>query len=382
MEVLMPRTQQGGNGNGRKGGGGPWGQSPQGGREQPDLEDILKRGQSRIREAWPGGGIGQGFLYLIALIALLFAGYYGFAARIEPDEVGIVTRFGKYDRTLPSGLNFRLPPPIEEVFTPKVTAVNRMEIGFERSSDPRSNYTGHDKPEESQMLTGDENIADIDFTVFWRIKDARDFLFNIADGFDFLNGESAQTVHDVAESAMRDVVGKSDIQRIQTLDRVSTEDAVRSLMQKTLDSYKAGIEITNVQMQKADPPSEVIDAFRDVQAAKIDFERAQNEAQAYANKVIPEARGDAERIRQEAQAYRDKIEAEAIGQADRFSKVYASYKLSPDITRKRLYLETMERIFSETDKIILDQRVQGSGIVPYLPLSGLPKASGADAGGQ
>jgi membrane protease subunit HflK len=378
----MPWSTQGG-GGGRKGGsGGPWGNSPDGGGsgDPPDFEDMLKRGKERFREAMPGtGGGGGGLIGIVALVALLAAAFYLFTVRINPDELGIVTRFGKYDRTLSPGLNFRLPPPVEEVFAPKVTVVNQLQIGFKGSTDPRNNYTGRDIPEESLMLTGDENIVDVDFTVFWLIKNPQDFLFNIKDGREFLDSGQAQTVHDVAESAMREVVGKNDIQPILTQDRVKTEDSVRALMQRTLDAYKAGIEVSQVQLQKVDPPGEVINSFRDVQAAKIDFERAQNEAQSYSNKVIPEARGDAERIRQEAQAYREKIEAEAIGQADRFTQVYNAYKLSPEITRKRIYLETMQRVFANMSKIIIDQK--GQGVVPYLPLGDLGKPV-QPAGGQ
>ena len=376
----MPWSNQGGNG-GRKGGGGPWGQGPSSGGQQPDLENILKRGQDRIRQSMPGGGMSRGLMLFLGLIALVVAAFYMFTVRINPDEVGIVTRFGKYDRRVLPGLNFRLPPPIEEVYTPRVTVVNRLEVGYTRSPDSRTGTSNVERPEESLMLTGDENIVDINFTVFWRIREAPEFLFNIQDGFRFLDDGSAPTVHDIAEASMREIVGKSDIQPILTQDRVKTEDAVKVLMQKILDSYKSGVEVTEVQMQKVDPPGEVIDAFRDVQAAKSDYVTLQNEAEKYAKKVVPEARGDAERIRREAEAYRDKIEAEATGQADRFMKVYQSYKQAPDITRKRIYLETLEKVFSNMDKIILGQGTQGQGVVPYLPLNELANG-GKTKGGQ
>jgi modulator of FtsH protease HflK len=363
----MPWSNQGG-GGGRKG-GGPWGQSPDGGGgKQPDIEDILKRGQDRIKDVMPGSGGGQGMMWIVGILGLLAAAFYGFTVRVQPDELGIVTRFGKFDRQLTPGLNLRLPPPIEEVFTPKVTVVNRLEVGTGRSGDVNG---------QSLMLTGDENIVDVEFTVLWRIKDPQAFLFNIKDGRDFLNNRQSVTVRDVAESAMREIIGKNDLTPILTQERVKNEDAVRGLMQRTLDSYGSGIEITQVQMQKVDPPTEVIDAFRDVQAAKIDFETAQNNARSYANKVVPEARGDAQRIRQEAEAYREKIEAEAIGQADRFTKVYEAYKLAPDVTRKRIYLDTMQRVFSNMDKIIIDTKGGGNGVVPYLPLNALTKQTTA-----
>ena len=368
----MPWSNQGGGGR-KSGGGGPWGQSPEGGGNgrQPDIEDMLKRSQDRIKDVLPGGGGSRGMFWVVTLLGLAALAFYGLTVRVGPDEKGIVTRFGKFDREVNPGLNFRLPPPIEEVYTPKVTVVNQLQVGYGRASDSSG---------ETLMLTGDENMVDVDYTVFWRIKDPQAFLFNVRDGREFLATRQAETVKDVAESAIREVVGKNDITPILTQDRVKNEEAVRGNMQKILDSYKAGIEITQVQMQKVDPPGEVIGAFRDVQAAKTDFERAQNEAQSYANKVVPEARGDAQRIRQEAEAYREKIEAEAIGQADRFTKVYEAYKLAPDVTRKRIYLDTMQRVFSNMNKVIIDQKGGGGGVVPYLPLDSLEKRSTTTAG--
>ncbi|MBV8746844.1 MAG: FtsH protease activity modulator HflK, partial [Xanthobacteraceae bacterium] len=225
-----------------------------------------------------------------------------------------------------------------------------------------------DVADESLMLTGDENIVDVNFTVLWRIKPngAADYLFNIQ------NPEG--TVKAVAESAMREVIGRSEIQPILTGARQNVETAVQDLMQKVLDNYQAGIQITQVQMQKVDPPQQVIDAFRDVQAARADAERAQNEAQTYANQVVPQARGNAARIEQAAEAYKEQTVAEATGQASRFLQVYEQYKKAPDITRERLYIETMERILQGSQKIILDAAQSGSagaGIVPVLPLNDL-----------
>ena len=217
------------------------------------------------------------------------------------------------------------------------------------------------------MLTGDENIVDIDFVVFWRIKDAAQYLFNIQ------NPDS--TVKEVAERAMRAVVGQSNIQPILTEARQKTEQSVQKLMQTILDSYGAGIRIDQVQLQKVDPPAEVIDAFRDVQAARADKERLQNEAYSYANRIVPEARGEAERILQAAEGYRQQAVAEASGQTSRFLKVYDEYKKAPDVTRRRMFLETMERVFGGTDKIILDSK-GGSGVVPYLPLDQLQRGKG------
>jgi len=235
-----------------------------------------------------------------------------------------------------------------------------------------------DVPEESLMLTGDENIVDVDFSVLWRIdpkpESVGKFLFNIQ------NPEG--TVKAVAESAMREVIGRSEIQPVLTGARQTTETAVQELMQKTLDQYSAGILVQQVQMQKVDPPQQVIDSFRDVQAARADLERAQNEAQTYANKVVPEARGKVAQILQGADAYKSQTVAEATGQTSRFSKIYDEYKKAPDVTRKRMYLETMERVLGGTDKIIIDSSGQsGGGVVPYLPLNELARRPQTQSGG-
>ena len=372
-------------GGGGGGGGGPWGQGPWGqnqggpGQQQPDLEEILKRSQDRMKQVMRGGGGLPGpLMFLIVAAGLLAVAFYAFTFTVRPDEQGIVLRFGKYDRWVPPGLHYRLPYPVEEVLLPKVTRENSIEIGL-RSIGQRGGVATRDVPEESLMLTGDENIVDVDFVVFWRIKTggpdakssqtgAEQYLFNIQN--------PEVTVKEVAESAMREVVGQNDIQPVLTGARQKTEAAVEDLMQKTLDAYGSGIQITRVQLQKVDPPGKVIDSFRDVQAARADQERLQNEARAYANKVVPEARGDAERILQGAQAYREQTVAEAVGQAARFQKVFDEYKKAPDVTRKRMFLETMERVLNGTDKIILDQSGQGTGVVPYLPLGELGKKSG------
>jgi membrane protease subunit HflK len=305
---------------------------------------------------------------LIGLLAVVAAGlilFFGFTVRVNPDELGIVLRFGEYVRQLTPGLNFRWPYPIERVELPKVTRINRIEIGMRGSSDSRdATTTTRDIPEESLMLTGDENIVDVDFVVFWRIANAPDYLFNIQ------NPEG--TVKAVAESSMREIVGQSDIEPILTEARAKTEADVQGLMQKMLDGYGAGVQVTQVQLQKVDPPAQVIDAFRDVQAARADQERSQNEAEAYANKIIPEARGEAERILQAAQGYRDQVIAESQGQGDRFTKVYEQYKKAPDVTRQRIFIETLEKVLGEADKVIIDDKA-GTGVVPFLPLTEFTK---------
>src|SRR6478736_148376 len=346
----MPWTNQGGGGPWGSGGKGPWGSGPQSpGPTPPDLEEILRRGQDRLRRVLPGGNLGGRGLALIALGVLALWGFSGFF-RVEPDELGVVLRFGKQVREVQPGLNYHLPYPIETVLTPKALRVNKIDIGMRVVDDLRRGTTIRDVPEESLMLTGDENIVDVDFSVLWRISikpnGVEDYLFNIQ--------QPEGTVKAVAESAMREVIGRSTLQPILTGARQNIETAVHELMQKVLDNYGAGVQITQVQLQKVDPPSQVIDAFRDVQAARADSERSQNEAQSYANKVVPEARGRAAQITQGAEAYRDQTVAEAKGATSRFLQVYDEYKKAPDVTRQRMYLETMERLFGGTDKIILD----------------------------
>ena len=344
---------------------GPWGSGPQSqGPKPPDLEEFLRRSQDRLRGLMPGNLGGRGFA-LIAVAAVVLWGFSGFF-RVEPDELGVVLRFGQFVREVSPGLNYHLPYPIETALTPQALRVNKIDIGF----DLRRGSTMRDVPEESLMLTGDENIVDVQFSVLWKVKPNRvgDFLFNVQ--------QPEGTVKAVAESAMREVIGRSNIQAILTGARQATETAVQELMQKTLDDYGAGVLVQQVQLQKVDPPTQVIDAFRDVQAARSDLERAQNEAQTYANRVVPEARGRAAKILQDAEAYREQTVAEAKGQASRFSQVYEQYKKAPDVTRRRIYLETMERVLGGTDKTLIDTGGPSPGVVPYLPLQNLPPRSG------
>jgi modulator of FtsH protease HflK len=365
-------NQSGGGGPWGSGSRGPWGSGPQqpGGSRPPDLEEFLRRSQDRLRGFLPGNLGGRG-IALIALVVVVLWGFSGFF-RVEPDELGVVLRFGKFTREVQPGLNYHLPYPIETALTPQALRVNKLDIGMRSVEDVRRGTSVRDIPEESLMLTGDENIVDVDFSVLWRVKanNVGDFLFNVE------NPEG--TVKAVAESAMREIIGRSNIQPILTGARQTIETAVQELMQKILDSYGAGILIQQVQLQKVDPPTQVIDAFRDVQAARSDLERAQNEAQTYANRVVPEARGRAAKIIQDAQAYREQTVADATGQTSRFLQVYDQYKKAPEVTRQRMYLETMEHILGATDKTIIDTGPQGGpGVVPYLPLNDLtpPRAA-------
>ena len=375
----MPWSNQsggGGNGGGWKGGGGgggPWGQGP--GSQPPDLEEMLKRSQDRMKQVMHGGGIPGPLAFLAAIVASAVVAWYAFFFRVDPDELGVVMRFSEYVRQEPPGLHFRWPYPVEEVIRPKVTRQNIIEVGMRSASFDRG-FGGagvQDVKEESLMLTGDENTVGIDFVVYWRIKDAAQYLFNIQN--------PDNTVKEVAESAMREVVGQSNIQPILTEARQKTEAAVFQLMQQILDGYQSGIQIDQVTLQKVDPPGEVIDAFRDVQAARADKERLQNEAFAYANKVVPEARGEAERILQGAEGFKQQTVAEAQGQTARFLKVYDEYKKAPEVTRKRIFLETMERVMGGTDKVIIDSK-SGQGVVPYLPLDQLQQRRQTTEGGN
>jgi membrane protease subunit HflK len=380
----MPWNNQSSGGGGWKGGnGGPWGQPPRntgggggsGGGTPPDLEELLRRSQDRLKRVLPGGGGGRrlspiAIIGILVVVAAIIA-YNFFTFRVQPDEQGVVLFFGKYDRDAAPGLNFRLPYPIETVYTPRVTRVNRLTIG-QFADDQSSNTAGRDIPEESLMLTGDENIVDIDFSVFWVINNAPDYLFSMED--------PEGTVKAAAESAMREVVGRSNIQPLLTQARQITETDVQTIIQQTMDNFNSGVQITQVQLLKVDPPNEVIAAFRDVQAARADQERLQNEAQTYANRVIPEARGQASQITEAAIAYRDRIVNEAEGQASRFTQVYESYAAAPDVTRKRMYLETLQDVFKTTDKVIIDENSSGTGVVPYLPLDQLNRSRNTGGG--
>ncbi len=353
-------------------GGSPWGSPPGGGNGSgrgptpPDFDKLIRDIQEKIKKFLPGGAstgnkpIFFGLIVLIIIWAL--TGLY----RVLPDEQGVVLRFGKFVSTTQPGLNYHIPYPIENVFTPKVTKVNRMDIGFRSGSDTGFSSGGGvaDVPEESLMLTGDENIVNIDFSVFWVIKDAGKFLFKIQD--------PQGTVKAASETAMREVIAKSKIQPILTEGRSKIEIETQEIIQNILDEYESGIQITQVQTQKADPPDQVIDAFRDVQAARADMERSKNEAEAYRNDVIPRSRGEAAKILQAAEAYKKEVVAKAEGEASRFISIYNEYAQAKEVTQERMYLETMEKVMADIDKVIIDKNA-GSGVVPYLPLPELKK---------
>jgi len=352
----------------------PWGTPPGGGGSgnggfrkgptPPNIDEVISKLQSIINR-FLGGGKGGAKPIIIGLIILLIVWTLSGLYRVLPDEQGVVLRFGKFVKTTQPGLNYHLPFPIENVLTPKVTKVNRMDIGFRSERDSGFSSGGvADVPEESLMLTGDENIVNIDFSVFWVIKDAGNFLFKIQD--------PEGTVKAAAETAMREVIARSDIQPILTEGRSLIEADTQEIIQEILDEYTSGIQITQVQTQKADPPDQVIDAFRDVQAARADMERSKNEAEAYANDVIPRARGEAAKILQAAEAYKKEVVAKAEGEASRFLAIYNEYKNAKSVTQERMYLETMEKVLADIDKVIIEKNA-GSGVVPYLPLPELKK---------
>lgn len=394
----MPwNSNQGGNGGGPWGnppGGGGGGQSPWGrpggsggpnpgpGQQPPDFEELIRKGQDRFRKAVPGGfggrrGIGIGLVVL--LLVWLATGIY----RVQPDEVGVVMRFGEFVRTEQPGLRYALPAPIERVEKPTVTRVNRIEIGFRSEAAATAGFRSRaaqgarDVPEESLMLTGDENIIDIDFVVLWKIDAAapEDFLFNIR--------RPEETVQKAAESAMREVIGRTPIQQALTEDRNAIQRETQLILQAMLDEYQAGVTINGVELQDVKAPEQVIDAFDDVQRARADRERATNEAEAYRNRIVPEARGAAERILQAAQAYREEVIARATGEAERFRQVYQAYDQSRDVTGRRLYLETLEQVLERSNKIIIGSDVGSNGgtggVVPYLPLDQLNRNRGANS---
>jgi membrane protease subunit HflK len=376
-----PNNPFGGGGGPFGGGGGPFGGGPSG--KGPDLDEMIARAQGFIRSLLGGGSGGGGgynrgpgrggggfsfssftssralaLLGLFVLVLWVGSGFY----RVQPDEQGVVLRFGAYSYWTPPGLHWHLPWPVESVMLPTVTRINRTEIGYRSSgSGPIDNgrdSAARDVPAESLMLTGDENIIDIDFAVFWRVANASDFLFNTAS--------PESLVRAVAESSMREVIGRSPIQPALGPLRGQIESEVFKQTQEILDRYKAGVEVTQVQLQKVDPPAAVIESFRDVQRANTDAERLRNEAESYRNDIVPRARGDAARITAEAQGAKQASVAQATGQTERFESVLKAYQSAKQITLTRLYLDTMQDVLSHTQPLVVDDKLRG--LVPFLNL--------------
>ncbi len=359
----MPWSNNGNNDNNQN--NNPWGNRGGGNQQPPDIEEVIRRLQERFSGLFGGrggksGGSGKGpelsknMIVGVMAAVLLFWGASGFYV-VAADEEAVVLRFGKHVATKGPGLNWAIPYPVDTVEKLPVTRIQRLEIGFRHFSDgiirKRTN--------ESLMLTKDENIVDISFIVQYKIKSVENFLFNI--------GKPTKTVRDAAESAIREVIGRTMIDDVLTTKKAEVEVEMQDLIQSILDSYKAGISISTVKLQDVQPPERVIKEFKDVASAREDKERAKNEAQAYANDIIPNARGEAKKTVLDAEAYAKQIVERAKGEADRFESVYAAYKMAPEVTRKRLYMDTMQDVLSRADKIIIDGSVAGK-VLPYLPL--------------
>ena len=345
-------------------GDGPWGEPNGRGdksskkKQSINFDTYFANLKDQIKKIFPGGGSNKRnvlFACLIFFILWLLTGFY----KVNANEQGVVLRFGEWVRTTSPGLHYHLPYPIEIAKTPKVTKVNKTEIGFRVIGTSQRMLL-----EESLMLTGDENIVDINFSVFWIIDDAGKFLFKLRN--------PEKSVKSVSESVMREVIGVTPIVDALAAGRQEIEILSLSKIQNVLDSYESGVKITQLQLQKVDPPDQVIDSFRDVQRARADKEKVINEAIAYKNDLIPRARGEAEQILQEAEAYKREIVARSEGDADRFNSVLKAYKNNEDVTRNRIYLETLEKIFQNATKVIIDTK-QGSGVLPYLPLPEIQK---------
>jgi modulator of FtsH protease HflK len=365
----MPWKNQGGGGGPWGGGQGPWGGggSGGGGNKPPDFEDMLRRGQDRMRRLLPGGfGSGRSlFLIVLAGVALWLAtGFY----RVGPEEEGVALIFGRVWKLTQPGLNYNLPAPIGEVLTPKVTRINQVEIGFRSTLEAQGNPS-QDVEEESLMLTGDENIIDMQFVVLWKIQDPEKYLFSIRD--------PDNTVKNVAESVMREIIGQTEFERARTIGRSEIEQEAHKRIQKLLDSYQSGILVTQVKMQNIAPPSATIDAFRDVQAASADKDRMVNEAQAYYNEVTQRAAGEAQQYIKAAEAYREQTVVLATGEAQRFETILTQYRKAKEITERRLYLETMEQLLKNMNKVLVDSKLNGA--LPYLSLNELMKRTAPPA---
>jgi membrane protease subunit HflK len=362
----------GGNGGGPR---GPWGGGGNnGGRgrgpDQPDFDEFFKNLQGGMKDLFPGNlGNGRVFLAGAGILALLWLGSGLYI--VNPGESAVVQRFGAWSRTVDTeGLKYHLPAPFEKLTKFNVDEIRTLNIGFTgqtgRAGTPVS--TGRDVPEESLMLTSDFNIVDLDFVVQWQISSAEDFIFNIED--------PEQTLRKVAQSAMREVVGQTRMFAIITTERGVVAERAKAIMQKILDDYKSGINIRQVLVNSAEVHPDVQSAFQDVQSAKQDAEDVQNRAQAYREDIVPKARGQATRVLQEAEAYKQSVVSRATGDADRFNAILSAYQTGQDVTKERIYIETMESVLKNAQKVILDNK-GGNGVVPYLPLGELNKTAPA-----
>ena len=349
-------------------GGGPWGgggDGPSRGGPQPsDIEEMLRRSQEKVKSLLPGGAGGVRGLILLVIAALAlwsFSGVY----RVDPGSQGVEMLFGKYVKRTAPGLHFWFPSPIGEAIKINVDRVNTIQVGFRGGTDA-SRAAIRDVPQESLMLTGDQNIIDVDFVIQRRIKNAADFLFNIR------NPEA--TIKIAGESAVREVIGQTPLTGALTDQRAQVDQASKVLLQAILDQYTAGVEIMDIKQQAIDPPQEVIDAFNDVQRAKQDQERKVNEAIAYRNDIVPRSQGLALKMIQDAEGYKQQMINEAEGEAQRFLSIFEAYKGNKEVTMRRIYLERMQDVLGNSDTIIIDQG-GGTGVIPYLALPELKKRS-------
>ena len=353
------------NGPWGSGGNNPWGEGSSNNR---DLENSIKKAKEKFGRFKLGSPRNFSFFLIVVLFIWLATGFY----RVEPDEQGVELLFGKWNQTTTEpGLHFFFPTPIGKVMTPKVENVRKINVGYRSASElgfSTGSNTERNVLEESLMLTGDQNIVDVHFTVLYKIKDAGKFLFKLR------NPET--TVKDMSESVMREVVGQRELEFLLTGGRQEVEQVVRSDLQDILDEYESGILVQSIQLQSVNPPALVIDAFDEVQRARQDKEKLVNEANSYLNKIVPNARGDAAKLVQEAAAYKEQVIKQAEGVAQNFIDVYNSYKDAKYVTRQRIYLETLTEVLEGPNKIILDSTGEGQGVVPYLPLNELNKNKG------
>ena len=351
-----------GNGSSNNGGSGgsnnnPWNNN--------NMDNILKNAKDKANALLPGGKKGISLIIIAILAIWMISGFY----TVGPEEQGVVLRFGKYIETTTSGLNYHLPTPIEKVTVVPVTTTRNIEIGFRKGSDRGGQISTRNIDDESLMLTGDENIVDVNFVVQWYVGDAAEYLFNVRN--------PSRNIRDGAESVMREIMGRTNIEFALSEGREQIRQEAQQMLQEMLDSYKAGIIISSLLMQRVDPPATVIDDYRDVQRARADKERLINESEAYANRIVPEARGEASKILAEAEGYKEQVIARAEGAAQRFISIYDEYSNAKEVTKRRIYLETMEQILENTKKIIIDKN-SGNGVVPYLPLPELKSRSDAN----
>jgi len=363
------------NNKGNSGSDNSSGNRPPSGDDVPDIDELLRQAQETFGNFFGGGNnkssggsksggkFGFGLIFIIVIALWFGTGFY----RVSPEENAVILTFGKWTTTVGDpGLGYHLPWPIQDAVKVNVAFERRVEIGFrEKTSQRRSSRNPEDiiKVEsESQMLTGDENIVDIHFVVMWKISNAKEYLFEIR------NPEG--TIKKVAESAMREIIGQNKIQSALTEGRADIEAKTKILMQQMLDDYKSGVAVNNVQLLRVDPPAPVVDAFDDVQRARADKERTKNESQTYSNDIIPKARGAAQKLLQDAEAYKEAVISKAKGEAGRFLSVYNAYKVSKNVTKKRLYIETMEAVMKNSKKVIVGKGGSGS-ILPYLSLDQL-----------